>query len=48
MAGYLKLTIGDAQTEAVDPKGLEVERIYIRNAFKHQGLGRQLSDYAFE
>ncbi len=38
MAGSLKLTIDDAQTEAIDPKGLEVERIYIRNAFKRSGL----------
>ncbi|MBU5366293.1 N-acetyltransferase [Enterococcus devriesei] len=48
VAGYLKLNTGDAQTEAIDPKGLEVERIYIRKAFKRQGLGRQLLDYAFE
>lgn len=48
VAGYLKLNTGNAQTETIDPKGLEVERIYIRKAFKRQGLGRQLLDFAFE
>ncbi|MFC6181590.1 GNAT family N-acetyltransferase [Lactiplantibacillus daowaiensis] len=40
--GYLKVNIGDAQSEAMGPDALEVERIYIRPAFKHQGLGSTL------
>ncbi len=37
--GYLKLNVEDAQSEKMGPDALEVERIYIRPAFKHQGLG---------
>ncbi|MBM7712087.1 GNAT family N-acetyltransferase [Enterococcus xiangfangensis] len=48
LAGYLKLNVGKAQTELADKDGLEIERIYIRKAFKRQGLGRQLLDFAFE
>ncbi|MFB9770453.1 GNAT family N-acetyltransferase [Lactiplantibacillus modestisalitolerans] len=38
-AGYLKLNVGAAQSEAMGPHALEVERIYIRSAYKHRGLG---------
>lgn len=41
-AGYLKVNINDAQTEKMGTDNLEVERIYIRPAFKHQGLGTRL------
>lgn len=33
VAGYLKLNVDDAQSEEVDPNGLEVERIYLRKSF---------------
>ena len=39
MAGYLKVNEGHAQTEQVVPNALEVERIYLKQAFQHQGLG---------
>ena len=39
IAGYLKVNEGDAQTEQVVPNALEVERIYLKQAFQHQGLG---------
>ncbi|RVU70689.1 MULTISPECIES: GNAT family N-acetyltransferase [Lactobacillus] len=39
VAGYLKLNIGAAQTEDLKPNALEVERIYLRQRFQHQGLG---------
>lgn len=42
LAGYLKLNYGSAQTEPIDPQGLEIERIYVRLNFKRQGLGNQL------
>ena len=48
VSGYLKLNTGDAQTEMLDKDGLEVERIYIRDEFKRQGLGEQLLNYAFD
>lgn len=46
VAGYLKINDGDAQTESVKPNALEVERIYLRSAFQHQGLGLVLIKYA--
>lgn len=39
VAGYLKVNEGDAQTEQVVPNALEVERIYLKQDFQHQGLG---------
>ncbi|MDV7719428.1 GNAT family N-acetyltransferase [Pediococcus ethanolidurans] len=41
-AGYLKVNVKDAQTEKMGDDSLEVERIYIRPPFKHQGLGTRL------
>lgn len=48
VAGYLKLNVGDAQSEEVDPNGLEIERIYLRKSFQHQGLGKKLFEFAEE
>jgi ribosomal protein S18 acetylase RimI-like enzyme len=41
-AGYLKINVGDAQTENMGSDSLEIQRIYIRSQYKHQGLGSQL------
>ncbi|GAA3196276.1 GNAT family N-acetyltransferase [Lentilactobacillus kefiri] len=41
-AGYLKVNVGDVQTENMGSDGLEIQRIYIRSQYKHQGLGSQL------
>lgn len=46
LAGYLKLNMAVAQTEKINRNGLEIERIYIRSAFKRHGLGRQLINFA--
>lgn len=48
IAGYLKINWGSAQSEDMGNSFLEVERIYIRKAFKRQGLGTKLMDYAIE
>lgn len=48
VAGYLKLNVDDAQSEEVDPNGLEIERIYLRKSFQHQGLGKKLFEFAEE
>lgn len=45
-AGYLKVNVGDAQTERFKPNALEVERIYLLPQFQHHGLGNLLLDYA--
>ena len=39
VAGYLKVNEGHAQTEQVVANALEVERIYLKQSFQHQGLG---------
>ncbi|TPR19574.1 GNAT family N-acetyltransferase [Apilactobacillus timberlakei] len=48
LAGYLKLNIGDAQSELKVKNALEVERIYIKKEFKRNGLGTFLINYAME
>ncbi|WP_313509278.1 GNAT family N-acetyltransferase [Enterococcus sp.] len=45
-AGYIKINWGDAQTEAIAPNGLEVERIYIKKEYKRRGLGTVLLSHA--
>ncbi|EOL43164.1 hypothetical protein RV11_GL000620 [Enterococcus phoeniculicola] len=41
IVGYLKLNIGQAQTETIYPDSLEVERIYIRSIHKRKGYGSE-------
>jgi len=48
LAGYLKLNIGDAQTEPLGDETLELGRIYILPAFKRQGLGNKLFAFAMQ
>lgn len=48
VAGYLKLNVAAAQSEEVDPNGLEIERIYLRKSFQHRGLGKKLFEFAEE
>ncbi|MGG5180814.1 GNAT family N-acetyltransferase [Bacillus sp. MM09(2025)] len=47
-AGYLKVNMDDAQSEEMGSDALEIERIYIRQSFQKQGLGRYLIDQAIE
>ncbi|GGB46003.1 spermidine/spermine N(1)-acetyltransferase [Lentibacillus populi] len=47
-AGYLKVNFGDAQSEEMGAESLEIERIYIKNKFQKQGLGKLLLNKAFE
>lgn len=47
IAGYMKLNVGDAQSEMGDKEALEVERIYILKEFLGQRLGQVLIDKAF-
>lgn len=42
VAGYLKVNEHEAQTEQVAKNALEIERIYLKNSFQHQGLGLAL------
>lgn len=47
-AGYLKVNENGAQTDLRGPDGLEIERIYLRQRFQGQGLGRVLLEKALE
>lgn len=48
VAGYLKVNIDNAQTEAMGEGYLEVERIYIKKTFQKLGLGKLLMNKAYE
>ncbi|WP_411210154.1 GNAT family N-acetyltransferase [Bacillus safensis] len=44
----LKINMDDAQSEEMGSEALEIERIYIKQSFQKQGLGRYLIDQAIE
>jgi ribosomal protein S18 acetylase RimI-like enzyme len=46
--GYLKVNFGQAQTELKDPKGLELERIYVLKEFHRKRVGQVLYNTALE
>lgn len=48
VAGYLKLSVGYAQTEAQRADSLEVQRIYLLPAYKSRGLGSQLMAFVLQ
>ena len=48
VVGYLKVNIGKAQTELQDQEGIEIERIYVRQAFQGNRIGQLLYDKALE
>ena len=46
--GYLKLNIGQSQTEIKNEHALEIERIYVLKEFHGQNIGQQLFEKALE
>ena len=42
IAGYIKLNARQAQTDLQDPHSLELERIYVLQAYQNQGIGQSL------
>lgn len=44
--GYLKMNIGDSQTEHFDHTYLEIERIYLDARFQHKGIGYTMLQFA--
>jgi ribosomal protein S18 acetylase RimI-like enzyme len=48
LAGYLKTNVCAAQSDAVDPDALEIERIYVRKPYQGNGFGRRLMEFALE
>lgn len=48
MIGYLKINLGQAQTEKLDLDALEIERIYLLKAFYGQKVGQLLYQKAID
>jgi len=48
VAGYLKVNTNNAQSEEMGEESLEIERIYIKNKFQKNGLGKYLLNQAVE
>jgi ribosomal protein S18 acetylase RimI-like enzyme len=48
VAGYLKVNVDDAQTEAMGEDALEIQRIYIKRRYQKLGLGKLLYHKALE
>ncbi|GGC77628.1 spermidine/spermine N(1)-acetyltransferase [Thalassobacillus devorans] len=48
VAGYLKVNVGEGQTEDMGEDAIEIERIYIKNKFQKHGLGKRLLEKAIE
>jgi ribosomal protein S18 acetylase RimI-like enzyme len=46
--GYLKLNLGQSQTELKDEKALEIERIYVLKEFHGKNVGQMLCDRAMQ
>jgi ribosomal protein S18 acetylase RimI-like enzyme len=46
--GYMKLNVRSAQTEQVDPGGLEIQRIYVKKEFHGTPAGASLLNYAID
>ena len=46
--GYLKLNVGESQTELKDNKSLEIERIYVPKEFHGKCVGQLLYDKAIQ
>lgn len=46
--GYLKLNLGNAQTEVVEDTTLEIQRIYVLQAFHGKRIGQLLLDEAIK
>lgn len=46
--GYLKLNIGQSQTEIKDDKALEIERIYVLKEFHGKKIGQLLWEQAMQ
>ncbi|MCP4346896.1 MAG: GNAT family N-acetyltransferase [Desulfobacterales bacterium] len=48
LAGYLKVNDVSAQTDINDDESIEIERIYIRKAYKRKGFGKKLINHAIQ
>lgn len=46
--GYIKINYGNAQTDVKDAESMEVERIYVLEAYQSKQVGKLLMDFAEE
>jgi ribosomal protein S18 acetylase RimI-like enzyme len=46
--GYLKINLGNAQTETLNDQTLEIQRIYVVKAFHGKKIGQSLLDQAIK
>ncbi|MEM9544473.1 MAG: GNAT family N-acetyltransferase [Bacteroidota bacterium] len=46
--GYLKLNIGQSQSEQFPKEYMEIERIYLEHAFQRKGIGRKMINFAIQ
>ena len=48
IAGFIKLNVGQAQTEYQSADSMEIERIYVKQQFQGQGCGQELFTFALK
>lgn len=46
LVGYMKLNLGEAQTDLQDPDSLEIERFYVSKLFQRKRIGSRLMEKA--
>jgi len=46
VAGYLKVNVESAQTESIDGRAMEIERIYVAHDYQGKGVAQALFDKA--
>jgi len=47
-AGYLKLNIGESQTEMMGQAYMEIERLYLEVAYQRRGIGQTMIEFALD
>jgi diamine N-acetyltransferase len=48
LAGYLKVNDAPGQSDINDPESIELERVYIRKAYKKKGIGKKAINFALQ
>ncbi|MCP4111422.1 MAG: GNAT family N-acetyltransferase [Desulfobacteraceae bacterium] len=48
LVGYLKINDAPAQSDINDPESIEIERIYVKKAYKGKGLGKKLMNFGLQ
>jgi len=48
LAGYIKVNDVPSQSDINDPESMEIERIYVKRAYKKKGLGKKAINYVLQ